>query len=241
VSQRDAIFIFGQDGTGKTTKAVELLQGYSRVLVLDAGFQQFPAIQARDLDGAVDALKEAEAFGTARPFRVSFTPLPDEYDLCFLLARDLGNCVFVMEEADRFDGMGPWQSEYVYRGRHWGVSLICLTIQPFAVPKDFRRILKEVYAFRTIEPSDVDYIESIVGPEAELLPTLSGPPQSPPFDYLKWSPYDGAKIIRPQGPRKNPLPADAPGSVDPTPTPVEVEEPEPERPSPVGDPAKPIT
>ena len=197
MSQRDVVLILGQDGTGKTTEARRLVAKENRLLVLDAGFEQFDVPSALGLAEAVEVLRECRAFGTDAPFRISFTPLPDEYDLCFLLARDLGNCTIVAEEADRFDSMGPWQTEYMFRGRHWGVSIIACTIQPYALPKDLRRIVREVRAFRTSEVSDLDYLAGLVGEAAYDLPKLRGPGDGsrPPYPYLLWRVGQNAKII----------------------------------------------
>jgi hypothetical protein len=223
MTQRGVIFIFGQDGTGKTTMADELARSYSRVLILDADFRQFKATHVAGFDEAVSQLGAWKAFGSRAPFRLSFTPLPDEYDHCFLLARDLGNCVIIGEEFDRFSGMGRWESEYVYRGRHWGVDIIGLTIQPMAVPKDFRRIVKEIRSFRQIEPSDIDYTASIVGDMAYEIPSLRGPGDGrPPFDYLRWTPHEGAKIHRFGRAVARPAPASARHQQE-APPPCEVE------------------
>lgn len=202
--QRAAIFVLGQDGTGKTTLVKEqLLPKYHRVLILDADLQEFDAYHAQSLEEVIAKLTEWDAFGTHKPFRISFTPLPDEIDICFLLARDIGDCVIIAEEADRFHDVGHWQTEYIYRGRHWGVSVIGLTLQPMALPKDYRRILRELYSFRQIEPSDIDYTAQLIGKAAYEIPKLEGPEvddegnptNKPPFPYLKWAPGRGAKII----------------------------------------------
>lgn len=195
--QRDLTLIFGGDGTGKTSYVVQnILPKYSRILVFDAGFGDYPVDHLDSLDDLIAYLGNLNAFGSARPFKVAYTPTPDEYDLLFLLARDLGNCLIVAEECDRFNPMGPWETEYVYRGRHWNVSMVGLTIQPFGCPKDWRRIVKEVVSFRQVEPSDIDYIAYMIGDNAYEIPKLPGPEKgfSPPFPYLRWTPGTGATI-----------------------------------------------
>ena len=199
--QRDVTLVLGTDGTGKTTLADRLSHRGNRVLILDAGFSQFRAENCADIDAAAKRLGELRAFGTSAPFRISFTPLPDEIDLAFLLARDLGDCTVVAEEADRFRTMGPWQTDYIYRGRHWGVSIIAVTIQPYALPKDLRRIVREVFAYRMTEESDIEYLAGIVGDAAYSVPSLRGPGKnsSPPYDHLHWEVGNEAKIIYPRG------------------------------------------
>lgn len=220
--QRDLTLVFGGDGTGKTQFVIrEIIPKHARVLILDAGFGDYRNAESfSDLDSLVARLGELQTFGTRRPFRVSYTPMPDEYDLMFLLARDLGNCLIVAEEADRFNPMGDYETEYVYRGRHWGVSMVGITIQPFGLPKDWRRILKELISFRQVEPSDIDYTASLIGEAAYEIPKLQGPDahHSPPFPYLRWTPSEGAKIIggssRKDVPDDKPTPAPIPNTQD---------------------------
>lgn len=227
--QRDLTLIFGGDGTGKTQYVVQnIIPKFSRVLIFDCGFGDYRVDTIDTLDNLVAKLNELQAFGTRRPFRVAYTPMPAEYDILFLLARDLGNCLIVAEEADRFNPMGPWETEYVYRGRHWGVSMVGVTIQPFGIPKDWRRILKELISFRQVEPSDITYTASMIGDAAYEIPNLAGPgnDKHPPFPYLRWTPSEGA-VIEINGsqhvrtPAQEPAPKIAPRGETPAPPTVE--------------------
>jgi hypothetical protein len=223
--QRDLTLVFGGDGTGKTQYVIrQIIPRHSRVLILDAGFDDYPATSFNSLDDLWRVLGDMKAYQSARPFRVAYTPTPDEYDLMFLLARDLGNCLIVAEEADRFNPMGPWETEYVYRGRHWGVSMVGLTIQPFGIPKDWRRILKELISFRQVEPSDIEYTAALIGEKAYDLPNLPGPggQAKPPYPFIRWTPTEGATVhghlLHTDSPR-NPPPLQSP-KPEPEPEPV---------------------
>ena len=182
--QRDIVIVVGQTGCGKTTWARGMVKTLSRCLILDASFGEFDAVTYPDFPSLVAAV-DGKSF-----FRAAYTPRQFEIPSMFDLARVLGRCHLVIEEADRLDDprVFPEYDEAISRGRHYGVSLTGISLYPAKLPAMLRRQATRVIAFRQIEPRDIDYLAEIIGPAADDLPDLA------PFHYVDWSPVGGAKI-----------------------------------------------
>lgn len=198
--QREVILIFGQTGSGKTYEAKRIFESCPRAVVAEAGFDEFPALTFQTYPELVLHLDRLGAFENKRtPFRVSYTPLISEHGLIFDLSLELQDCWLFLEEADRFDDprQFPEYDEVITRGRHYGVSICALGLHPYKLPKELRRQATKIICFRQTERSDIEWIAEHVGELAYQLPELSGPPMRPPNAYLYWTPYEGAKIIKP--------------------------------------------
>lgn len=216
--QRQITLVLGQTGSGKTHMARQLIKLLPRVLIIDAGFNEFDATAFDNIEDLFNYCRDGGYFKSGRPFRISYTPYPCDYEALFLLACELGDTTLVLEEADRFsfEEIDSYQTAII-RGRHYGLSLICLALHPYLLPKELRRQCTNLYSFRQTEPSDIAYITEIVGLAAERLPELSGPPKAPPHPYLIWSSNNGtAKIIgndvlekKPKQEKTDSIPADA--------------------------------
>ncbi len=205
-SQREIALINGQTGSGKTTEARARCAGLSRVLVLEAGFDEFPVTHCPDADSLLLSLERGRAFPkeghpSLVPFALGFSPLEREYDWCFELARELGNLTLIMDEGDRFNPRELENyDEIITRGRHWGVSLVVVGLHTFALPKNLRRQATRVTAFRQVDPSDLDALAESVGPLAYSLgPDASGKFSLPDFSRLEWTPKTGTKILDGRG------------------------------------------
>lgn len=208
--QREVTLVFGQTGSGKTYWANEFIRKHPRVLIADAGFAEFDVVECESYPRLVDFLEDRKAFGSHRPFRASYDFRPDEYGLAFDTALRLRDCLLVLEEGDRFsqehgdDYLGktdPSYQEAVYRGRHFGLSLLFISLHPRSLPTEVRRQATRIVSFRQIFPDDIDWLSEIMGPEAEKLITLPGPPAKPPHPYLLWTAQTGAHIVSPDANR----------------------------------------
>lgn len=170
-SQRQMVLITGQTGSGKSTYARNYLANKTRVLIADADFREYGALDFTQsgFDSLLDYLQAHKSF-----FRVSYTPRPWEYDLMCDAARVVGDVTFVIEECDRFPDPRTCieYDEIVSRGRHWGVSILAVSRFPAAIPIDLRREANQIIAFRHHEPADIEWYSKVIGKTAEQLPTL---------------------------------------------------------------------
>lgn len=189
-SQRRMVLITGQTGSGKSTLARAVLRDKTRVLIADADFQEYGALDFTPPDGPgfdalIDYLKQRAS--TTAFYRVSYTPYEVEYPLMCELARELGPIDFVIEECDRFPDpkQCPEYEEIIGRGRHWGVSIMAISRHPFAIPVSFRREANRIFAFRHHEPRDIEWLRDVMGKAAEELPSLGD------HEYLEWTPKTG--------------------------------------------------
>lgn len=182
--QREIVLVVGQTGSGKTTWTRNYIKNLPRVLVLDADFGEYGIPCYETFPELVQAV-DGKSF-----FRASYTPRQFEMPLMFDLARVLGHCHLVLEEADRLEDPRSFleYDEAISRGRHFGVSLVGVSLYPAKLPAMLRRQATRLIAFRQIEPRDIDYLAEIIGPAADELPDL------PQFSYIDWTPTGGAKI-----------------------------------------------
>lgn len=195
--QRNVDLIFGPTGSGKTYLADQVVKEYPRVLIADAAFGEFDSMEFTDSEALLDYLETIKAFPEGRvsrggkpssvPFRISYTPQFNERDWFFELALELGTCLLVLEEADRFEDTleYPHYSELIIRGRHDGVSLLALGLRPSFLPKDLRTDVTRIYCFGLTDDDDLDYIADIAG---EIIRDVPAPKvgTKPPHPYLYW-------------------------------------------------------
>ena len=187
--QREVILVLGKTGSGKTTWTRRFSETLTRVVVLDAGFQDYQGLAYGDLTSLIDGAAKLDAGGSGF-FRVTYTPRSGEAPVVMDLARVLGNCYLVIEEADRFDDpkVCPEYDEIISRGRHYGVSILGVSLYPFKLPADLRRQATRIICFRMHEPRDLDYLYDIIGEDISKLPNLE------PFHYLDWQAGIGSTI-----------------------------------------------
>lgn len=192
--KRSVSLILGRTGGGKTNFARGLFRRERRALLLDADFQEFPALYFDSADALLDWFEDNGAYERAGlPFRVGYTPLYPEWPTMLAAAEKLGPVNIYIEEADRLDDprVFPEYDELLTRGRHFGVSLTLLGLHPVKLPKDARRQCTRLVCFQQIDPDDIDYLRHLIGDEADKLAHLK------PFHYLDWTPQDGACVCPP--------------------------------------------
>ena len=196
--QREVKIRLGQTGSGKSYGAAQFFQTLPRALVAECDYNEFPATRFDEFPELVLYLEKIGAFKNPHtPFRVSYTPRIYEYPLIFSTVLELKNCWVFLEEADRFgDPADTWEyDEIITRGRHNGISICALSLHPFMLPIDLRRQATSIVSYRQTEPADIKWIADHVGDIAYELPNLAGPPGVPPFPYLEWDGFQGARIV----------------------------------------------
>lgn len=194
--QREVTLVLGQTGSGKTYWANEFMQEHPRVLIADAGFEDFDATYVYNYPDLVEYLQDHETFNSGRVFRIGYDFPPGEHDLIFSTALELRDLLLVLEEADRFDFSLPDYQNVVYRGRHFGISLLLVSLSPRNIPTEVRRQATRIVSFRQIFPDDIKWLAEIIGEDAYKLVELTGPPEKPPHPYLLWTAEGGVKIER---------------------------------------------
>lgn len=180
--QTEVVIVTGQRGNGKTTWARNYIKGLNRVIVLDKqSFGEFGIPLSPTFPDLVKAV-EGKSF-----FRASYAPHTFEIPVVFDLARVVGPCHLVLEEADQLDDPRSFleYDEAISRGRHYGISIVAISLYPTKLPYALRTQATRLISFRQVEPRAIKTLGEIIGDEAERLPFLEK------FHYIDWTPDAG--------------------------------------------------
>lgn len=158
--------MLGVTGSGKSTKARELLNSFQRAFVVLPG--EDPAFE--DYGRQAETLPQIAAWSGASSFRIRYVsehPLAFEW-IC-RLAWERQNCVVMVDEIHNFvpnihGGIPPWFKKIVLRGRHRNVSIIGISQRPANVHNDFlsEAAAQQLFVFRLAFPTDLDALKKIV-------------------------------------------------------------------------------
>ena len=154
--------VFGQRGSGKSTKALSLVREQPRVLIFDTLGHDYS-------DGVVFySLAELRAFWRTvyrGRFRLIYRPGDDpqgEFIEVCKLVYACGRLTFLVEEVDLFFRVGrcdPAFTTIITRGRHAHVELIAVTQAPMGFGALLRSQAHEWFIFSTREPAHVEYFK----------------------------------------------------------------------------------
>jgi hypothetical protein len=199
-NQRDVLCIFGAAGMGKTRYVQRRMNEWTRAIIVEGGFSgenEYPGVKVetwRDFEGYLESHIDSL-------FRLRFVPSVPEFSLVCDWAGIVGSCALIIDEADRFLSnrvLEPEFIELVNRGRHFGaiagrgVSLVCISANPFDFPIAFRRQITKAIIFNTAEPNDVEWLAKLFGSGqrewAEKCALLQ------PGEYVEWVRGEGCKM-----------------------------------------------
>lgn len=182
--------ILGRRGSGKTTLAKELIDRFPEVAIMDPN---------HEYDGrAFTALDEfyRDPWG---PHSVVFRPkiglpkdvLLEEFDIFCQILWERGRRLVVIDEADRFASRGkestPFFQMLVNQGRHRELAILAIARRAAQLPKELIENASHLYLFHIHGAHSINYLQSIIGKEAEELGRL------PKLHYLEWSETAGVK------------------------------------------------
>lgn len=204
--QREVILVLGKTGYGKTTWANLYIQEETRVVIVDAGFNEFGAAPVRSLTELIDAIDSRTANG-AGSFGVSYTPQGDEIDAVFDVAMaanrnaggDVVNQSLILIEEANILGEPEAGSTYEYaiiKGRHDGLSIMAVTLFPALLSIKLRSQATRLILFRQDEPAHLKWLEGKVGRTvAEEVRALDR------FEFIDWNQgeWQRMKILKTAG------------------------------------------
>lgn len=181
--QAEIKVVFGQRGSGKTTRAAALVADKPRVLVYDSlGHDYCNGVVCEDRR-TFERLWRASYRGRFRLVYRPRDPQAEFPEIC-RLASACGNLSFLVEEVDlyfRAAQCDPAFTNVISRGRHDGVELIAVTQCPTGFGSLLRAQAHEWYIFATREPRHVDYlVDRCVGLDPQRVLALQK------FEYLHY-------------------------------------------------------
>lgn len=191
--------LYGCRGSGKSTRAKQLLREHPRVIAFDpmAEYAEHGFKEVATIKGVKDALKSQ----WQRDFKISYVPNGDMMSRLHYLAeliwhvqkpygdgQDARKVLLVIEEANMGypnQKMPPQffgAQKLVLQGRHRGIGIMAITQRPALVSADLRGNVDEVYVFQQSQQLDINAITGVIGKEREAaIRALK------PHEYLHWN------------------------------------------------------
>lgn len=171
--QNRLIACAGRKGSGKSTKAREILQQCPRVFIFDtAGDHAWTPDTLETVDQSILYLLETPKYGT---FQARYVPESDdeeetEFTEICATVYDQGNLMFGIEEVVMIPGMSPGQSPKKFRricrlGRHRNVDMLYTTQRLGECPRLLTSATDIFILFAHTEPLDLDRISERCGPD----------------------------------------------------------------------------
>jgi len=184
MDKADIKLIVGKTGSGKTCKAVKIIEDHRRVIMFDT--------QGKDYTDGVMFYDMAELkrfwLKVYRGnFRLIYRPLDPlvEFEQVCRLAFLCGNLTIVAEELPSLCDSHEINMELrrcIFRGRMSDIIFIGLMQRPIGIHRDITSQATEIYVFNIDEPSDVKYFANRIGSNIEEKIR-----QLEPYQYLHWT------------------------------------------------------
>lgn len=183
LTRPDNTLIIGKTGSGKTCKALALVEPCSRLVIFDTNGHDY--CQGVVLYAIAD-LKRYWRRVYKGNFRIIYRPENElqEFQEVAELVYGCGNVTFIVEEADTFcqpQRISPAVWRVLKRGRHRDLRVIFVTQRPVGIDRTVTSQATSIIVFRTEEPRDLDYLEDRLGKAAVVKIT-----QLKDYEYLLW-------------------------------------------------------
>ena len=180
--QTEIITVLGQRGSGKSSWIQKALPDIPRFILWDT---------LGEYEGYAQAINKQELFdyvwdNEAGVLQVVYNTI-DEDDFGFVctVCENIGDLTFIVEEVDNYatPNLIPVELRRLLKyGRHVGLSMIFVSRRPAEINRLITSQSQRFICFTIIEPVDVRYLTSIIGPVAKVLPTLKK------LEFVDWSP-----------------------------------------------------
>lgn len=166
--------IFGKTGSGKTTLAKKLIDDSTRpnLIIWDflLEYEEFGFVV--ETPNELIMILEAK-LPTNRIVVRKFTK--EQFNWLCQAVEHLGNCLFVVEEADfvcSSDYIDNGFGGLLRYGRHYGIDILAITRRPAEINRLLTAMAHNAYSFQFQEPCDVKYISTFFQIEPEVLQKL---------------------------------------------------------------------
>lgn len=168
----DNRLIIGKTGSGKTVKALKLIEGKPRVVIFDTlGHDYSDGVVFYDMPALKTFWNGVNRRGVKvyqGRFHLIYRPTNEveEFDEVCDLTYKCGNLVLVAEELDLFcppRQLTPGIRHILKRGRHHDITFIGITQRPYGIDRTVTAMANEVYVFKTDEPRDIKYLAERLG------------------------------------------------------------------------------
>lgn len=162
------ILIFGKTGTGKSTKAKELIANEKRVIVIDPRFEyEDNFVIVYNFRDAYNYLINKKEFHLACRFSDDL-----DFDSLFELIFVLKNICLVVEEAEIYISPYEKRNEFlklVRYGRHSNIKIIGIARRTSELSLDFRSQVDRIISFQQTDFNDLQTMKKIGFEDLEKL------------------------------------------------------------------------
>lgn len=161
--ERKVLLITGKTGSGKTRITKKLRNQWSRSITLDTMNYEYDGTILRTMEDVFNFAIDEKLEDEETPFKIALRLSSDfdqsEVKACFSLVERLGNMLLVVEESSiYFDHLHPIEQfqRLVSQGRHFNVSLICVSQRVPELDTTFRAQANSVITFLQTSPTDLE-------------------------------------------------------------------------------------
>jgi hypothetical protein len=189
----DIRLLVGKTGSGKTSKALRLVEDRTRLIMFDTtGHDYSDGVVFYDLPSLTAFWQRVYR----RSFRLIYRPMDPrrEFEEICRLAFLCQDVTVIAEELTSLcdaQTIGPELRKLIMRGRHVDVTFIGLMQRPKGIHRDITSQASEIYMFIVDEPGDVKYFSDRL-PGREIEERIKGLTE---YQYLQWRQHVPGLVI----------------------------------------------